>query len=387
MKSATSLLLGAALATACFLLYTSVGRDLGAWSPPAPRWAPENGGGGADRPKQELVVVKEEEVSRGVVASSDGGGGGRDDGSSSEQKGRQQRRQIVMPANKQLQHDKPQDLADLLRRAANADRTVLMTALNEAWAAPGSFLDLFLESFKHGENTAYLVNHLLIVAMDKKAFDRCNAVHPFCYWFRVEGMDFAAEQKYMKGDYLEMMWKRNRFQQTILELGYTFLFTDVDILWFRDPFPRMSPAAQVVMSSDFFVGDPDSPGNYPNGGLLYVRSCASSIGFYEHWQASRARFPGMHEQYVFDKIVKEGVPGRLGTKVQFLDTGRFGGFCQHGKDLGKIVTMHANCCVGLENKLFDLKNVLEDWKIYKRRVAAGNTTEYFSWRVPGRCIH
>jgi hypothetical protein len=63
------------------------------------------------------------------------------------------------------------------------------------------------------------------VAMDKKAFDRCNAVHPFCYWFRVEGMDFAAEQKYMKGDYLEMMWKRNRFQQTILELGYTFLFT------------------------------------------------------------------------------------------------------------------------------------------------------------------
>ena len=385
MKSATSLLLGAALATACFLLYTSVGRDLGAWSPPAPRWAPEKGGGGADRPKQELVVVKEEEVSKGVVGSSDGGGGR--DGSSSEQKGRQQRqRQIVMPANKQLQQDKPQDLADLLRRAANANRTVLMTALNEAWAAPGSFLDLFLESFKHGENTAHLVQHLLIVAMDKKAFDRCNAVHPFCYWFRVEGMDFAAEQKYMKGDYLEMMWKRNRFQQTILELGYTFLFTDVDILWFRDPFPRMSAAAQVVMSSDFFVGDPDSPGNYPNGGLLYVRSCAGSIGFYEHWQASRARFPGMHEQYVFDKIVKEGVPGRLGTKVQFLDTGRFGGFCQHGKDLGRIVTMHANCCVGLENKLFDLKNVLEDWKIYKKRVAAGNT-DYFSWRVPGRCIH
>ena len=99
------------------------------------------------------------------------------------------------------QQDKPQDLADLLRRAATADRTVLMTALNEAWAAPGSFLDLFLESFQHGENTAYLVQHLLVVAMDKKAFDRCNAVHPFCYWFKVEGMNFAAEQKYMKGDY------------------------------------------------------------------------------------------------------------------------------------------------------------------------------------------
>jgi hypothetical protein len=61
--------------------------------------------------------------------------------------------------------------------------------------------------------------------MDGKAFERCSAVHPFCYWFRVDGMDFSAEQTYMKGDYLEMMWRRNRFQQTILELGYSFLFT------------------------------------------------------------------------------------------------------------------------------------------------------------------
>lgn len=389
MKSATSLLLGAALATAFFLLYTSVRRDLGdgpARSAP-PRWTQQEKRedsvrAAADRPSNQEAVMKVEQEKKDIVTSSDGGGR---DGSSSHQQ-KQQQQQIVMPAEQQQKTEKPQDLADLLRGAATADRTVLMTALNEAWAAPGSFLDLFLESFQHGENTAYLVQHLLVVAMDRKAFDRCNAVHPFCYWFRVEGMDFAAEQKYMKGDYLEMMWNRNKFQQTILELGYTFLFTDVDILWFRDPFPRISPTAQLVMSSDFFVGDPNSPGNYPNGGLLYVKSCAGTIGFYKHWQSSRERFPGMHEQYVFDKIVKEGVPPHLATKVQFLDTNYFGGFCQHGNDLSKVCTMHANCCVGLENKLFDLKNVLEDWKTYKTRAAVGNT-EYFSWRVPGRCIH
>lgn len=278
-----------------------------------------------------------------------------------------------------------QDLADLLRRAATPDKTVLMTAINEAWAAPGSFLDLFLESFKHGEDTADLPRHLLIVAMDGKAFHRCTAVHPFCYWFRAgDGVDFAAEQKYMKGDYLEMMWRRNALQQRVLELGYSFLFTDVDILWFRPPFPRLPAGAQVVMSSDFFVGDVDSPGNYPNGGLLYVRSSPATVGFYRHWQASRARFPGHHEQYVFDKIVKEG--SYAGAKVQFLDTAVFGGFCQHGDDLGKVATMHANCCVGLENKLFDLKNVLQDWKTYRARARAGNA-QGFSWRVPGRCIH
>uniref|UniRef100_A0ACD5WID4 Uncharacterized protein n=1 Tax=Avena sativa TaxID=4498 RepID=A0ACD5WID4_AVESA len=380
MKSATSFLLGAALATAFFLLYTSVRRDLGdgqARSAP-PRWTQQKVEDSVRARPNNPEAIKGK---KNVVTSTDGGG--RDGSSSSVQ---QKRQQIAMPSQQQQKEKPQQDLADLLRRAATADRTVLMTALNEAWAAPGSFLDLFLESFQHGENTAYLVRHLLVVAMDQKAFDRCNAVHPFCYWFRVEGMDFAAEQKYMKGDYLEMMWNRNRFQQTILELGYTFLFTDVDILWFRDPFPRISPAAQLVMSSDFFVGDPNSVGNYPNGGLLYVRSCGATIGFYKHWQSSRERFPGMHEQYVFDKIVKEGVPPHLGTKVQFLDTNYFGGFCQHGKDLGKVCTMHANCCVGLDNKLFDLKNVLQDWKTYKARVAAGNT-DHFTWRVPGRCIH
>lgn len=397
MKSATSLLLGAALATAFFLLYTSLCRiDLGAGGPPRsppPLWtqrkekeeiaATARGAAAADdqeaRPEQD-DVAREEVERKEAVAKSDGGGG-RDLGARTEE---ENQKQIVIPAAGSQQTQ--QDLADLLRRAATADKTVLMTATNEAWAAPGSFLDLFLESFRHGEGTAHLPQHLLIVAMDGKAFERCNAVHPYCYWFRVDGMDFAAEQSYMKGDYLEMMWRRNRFQQTILELGYSFLFTDVDILWFRSPFPRLTPSAQVVMSSDFFVGDPNSPNNYPNGGLLYVRSSASTVGFYKHWQASRARFPGKHEQDVFDRIVKEGVPPHVGTRVQFLDTAVFGGFCQHGKDLGIVVTMHANCCVGLQNKLFDLRNVLEDWKTYRARLAAGNA-EGFSWRVPGRCIH
>ncbi|KAK3124793.1 hypothetical protein QOZ80_7BG0593160 [Eleusine coracana subsp. coracana] len=380
MKSATSLLLGAALATAFFLLYTSLCRDLGAGNgPPPPRLNKEVETvvrNAAAQPQQE--VVKEEETKQAATTTTSS------DGTRTQEEPEKQR--IVMPAaqTKQRQHEKPpqQDLADLLCRAATADKTVLMTAINEAWAAPGSFLDLFLESFKHGEGTADLPQHLLVVAMDGKAFERCNAVHPLCYWFRVDGMDFAAEQTYMKGDYLEMMWRRNRFQQTILELGYSFLFTDVDILWF----PRLPWDAQVVMSSDFFVGDPNSPGNYPNGGLLYVRSSLAAVAFYKHWQASRARFPGKHEQYVFDRIVKEGVPPHVGARVQFLDTAIFGGFCQHGKDLGRVVIMHANCCVGLHNKLFDLKNVLQDWKTYRARAEARNA-QGFSWRVPGRCIH
>jgi Nucleotide-diphospho-sugar transferase len=100
-----------------------------------------------------------------------------------------------------------------------------MTAINYAWAAPDSFLDLFFDSFYNGDQILHLLNHLIIVAMDQKAFDRCKSRHPHCYFLKVEGLNFSAEQSYMKGDYLEMMWRRNRFQQSILELGYNFLFT------------------------------------------------------------------------------------------------------------------------------------------------------------------
>lgn len=159
----------------------------------------------------------------------------------------------------------------------------------------------------------------------------------------------------------------------------------MDIVWFRNPFPHLSQAADLIMSTDFFVGDPNSLGNYPNGGLLYVKSGKNTIEFYKSWQMSREQFPGKHEQYTFDKLKGE-LSARLGVKIQFLNTAYFGGFCQHGKDLSKICSMHANCCIGLENKLYDLRNVLEDWKKYRARMKEGNFG-YFSWRVPGRCIH
>ena len=112
---------------------------------------------------------------------------------------------------------------------ADEDRTVIMTSVNEAWAAEGSLLDLFLESFKHGEKIAHFVNHLLIVALDAGALERCRAVHPHCYLLppRAGGnsSDLSKEKVFMSKDYLDLVWSKVRLQQRILELGYNFLFT------------------------------------------------------------------------------------------------------------------------------------------------------------------
>lgn len=124
-----------------------------------------------------------------------------------------------------VQNKAQQELSAILKKAAMDDNTVIITSLNEPWARPGSLLDLFLESFREGEQISHLLNHLVIVAMDPKAYQRCKEVHFYCYFLETKGVNYTTEKFFMTKDYLEMMWGRNGFQLSILELGYNFLFT------------------------------------------------------------------------------------------------------------------------------------------------------------------
>lgn len=280
------------------------------------------------------------------------------------------------------------DLEEVLARAATKDRTVIMTQINAAWTRPGSLLDLFFESFRTGEGgVARLLDHLVIVTMDPAAYEGCKAVHSHCYFLRTaNGVDYRSEKVFMTKDYLEMMWGRNRFQQTVLELGYNFLFTDVDVMWFRDPFRHISMAADIAISSDVYMGDPYSLRNFPNGGFLFVRASDKTVAFYRAWQQGRWRFLGKHEQDVFNLIKHEEAP-RLDLAIQFLDTAYISGFCQLSKDLNRICTLHANCCVGLGAKLHDLRGVLDVWRNYTAGTPEERRAGKFQWKLPGICIH
>ncbi|GJN04135.1 hypothetical protein PR202_ga21657 [Eleusine coracana subsp. coracana] len=278
------------------------------------------------------------------------------------------------------------ELAELLQNASMEDKTVIMTSINQAYAAPGSLLDLFLESFRLGEGTAALLDHVLIVAVDPAALETCRSVHRHCYLLRSDGAaDYSAEKFYMTKDYLDMMWARNQFQQTILELGFNFLFTDIDIVWFRNPMRHIAITSDIAIASDYFNGDPDSLRNHPNGGFLFVRSTSRTVDFYRQWRALRGKFPpGTNEQKILDQTQAKLSHG-LGVRMQFLDTKHCGGFCQLSRDMGKVSTMHANCCTGLANKVQDLRSVLKDWKNYT--AAPPEQRRLVRWTKPGKCIH
>ncbi|XP_057849451.1 uncharacterized protein At4g15970 [Cryptomeria japonica] len=289
------------------------------------------------------------------------------------------------PDNPFNSSDVTDELTVSLSKAANQDKTVLITTLNAAWARNNSMVDLFLKSFHIGDGTEELLKNLLIVAVDEKALNRCREIHPHCYLMKTEGVDFSGEKLFMSEEYLKMMWRRLLFFGEVLDRGYNFLFSDADIMWFRDPFTKFSSKTDFQIASDHYTGTPDDLHNSPNGGFMYVHSNEKTVNFFKFWYQSKKVYPGKNEQDVLNILKWKEFKSR-GLKVEFLDTKYFGGYCQRTKDVNSVCTMHANCCKGLKAKLIDLRNTLSDWEKYKQQEQLGKGKDVH-WTSPYACRH
>ncbi|RLN41499.1 uncharacterized protein C2845_PM01G01740 [Panicum miliaceum] len=274
-------------------------------------------------------------------------------------------------------------LEEVLRGAAMANDTVILTTLNAAWSEPGSVLDVFLESFRTGESTRELLEHLIIVSLDTAAHARCRQVHRHCFALVAGGVDFSGQKNFMTDGYLKMMWSRINFLGQVLEKGFSFIFTDTDIVWFRNPLPHFYLDGDFQIACDHFTGDPDDLSNAPNGGFAYVRSNSETIEFYRFWYAAREKHPGLHDQDVLNSIKHDSFVAELGVKIKFLSTELFGGLCEPSRNMSRVCTMHANCCIGLSRKISDLNAMLRDWR---RFMALPRDEKHsVSWTVPRNC--
>lgn len=119
--------------------------------------------------------------------------------------------------------------ATLDRAAAGNNKTVIITVVNKAYVEEveggRTMLDLFLESFWEGERTLPLLDHLMVVAADQTAYDRCRFRRLHCYKMDTEGLDLEGEKVYMSADFIEMMWRRTRLLLDVLRRGYHLIFT------------------------------------------------------------------------------------------------------------------------------------------------------------------
>ncbi|XP_031481985.1 uncharacterized protein At1g28695-like [Nymphaea colorata] len=263
-------------------------------------------------------------------------------------------------------------LDDVLKRASTENKTVILTIINKAYTENDSMLELFLQGLQQGEETQPLIQHLLLVAVDQAAFNRCQEIHPHCYRLSTGGVDFSGEELFMSKYYLDMMWRRLLFVAAVVRRGYNVVFTDADILWFRNPFPRFSLDDDVQISCDRYNGRPYDTSNAINAGFYFVRSNIKTIKLYKLWYKSKDI--GIHEQDVLQKLQTKDSFKKLGLKFRFLNTQYFAGFCQTSTDMREVNTMHANCCKSLKAKMADLSAFYGAWKNFTATTGHNTTT-------------
>ncbi|KAG6503750.1 hypothetical protein ZIOFF_036074 [Zingiber officinale] len=82
-----------------------------------------------------------------------------------------------------------------------------------------------------GDGTRRLLDHLVIIALDKKAYIRCISLHTHCFALYTEGMDFSDEKIYdcwifvndVEKDRISACYSRNGIQLYFLGTANIFL--------------------------------------------------------------------------------------------------------------------------------------------------------------------
>lgn len=153
-------------------------------------------------------------------------------------------------------------------------------------------------------------------------------------------------------------------------------------MWLRDPFPRFYPGGDIQITCD----NSTHCNNSANTGFKYVKSNNRTIQLYKYWHAGKYYFPNKHDQIVFNNTKISPFIREIGLEMRFLETSYFGGFCEPSRDLDLLITMHANCCLGLDNKIQDLKLLFDDWTNYMSLPnGIGRDLSTMFWNVPLYC--
>lgn len=76
----------------------------------------------------------------------------------------------------------------------------------------------------------------------------------------------------------------------------------MDIMWLRDPFPRLFSEGDFKVSCDRYNGNSTDKRNSVNTGFKFVQANHRTVEFYKYWYAFRWRFRGKKDQDVLNKI-------------------------------------------------------------------------------------
>ncbi|KAJ4799857.1 Nucleotide-diphospho-sugar transferase family protein [Rhynchospora pubera] len=261
-----------------------------------------------------------------------------------------------------LQVSRPEDdeLKTALKFLSNENRTVIITIINKSHTEEEGMLDLFLKGLRGGKETDYLIDRILFVAVDQVALSRCTEMQLNCYKLEMSTRNLSQGPS-SELNLVDDMWTKSYFLGMVLKLGYSFIFTSIDVLWLRNPLNYLVRKGEdMSISCDTYNGQPFDNSNSINRGIFFVASNNKTITFFDKLYAARNN-SGLTEQDKLYDMKTEGAFHKLNMKVGFLDTDHFCGLCQMKCNIKKVMTLHANCCGTKQAKISYLTAVLKIW--------------------------
>ncbi|CAD6333942.1 unnamed protein product [Miscanthus lutarioriparius] len=154
--------------------------------------------------------------------------------------------------------------------AAAGNGTVLLAAVS------GPYLP-FLSNWLISVRRAGRADQVLVIAEDYETLDRINAAWPGHAVLVPPAPDAQTAHKFGSQGFFNFTSRRPRHLLQILELGYSVMYNDVDMVWLADPFPYVVENHDVYFMDDMTPVKPlDHSHELPppgKKGRTYICSC------------------------------------------------------------------------------------------------------------------
>ncbi|KAE8813303.1 fucoside alpha-3-galactosyltransferase [Hordeum vulgare] len=154
--------------------------------------------------------------------------------------------------------------------AASGNGTIILAAVS------GPYLP-FLSNWLISVRRAGRANQVLVIAEDYETLERINAAWPGHAVLVPPAPDAQAAHKFGSQGFFNFTSRRPRHLLQILELGYSVMYNDVDMVWLADPFPYLVGNHDVYFMDDMTEVKPlnHSHALPPPGkkGRPYICSC------------------------------------------------------------------------------------------------------------------
>lgn len=198
----------------------------------------------------------------------------------------------------------------LVARFASPDRMVIVSFVN------AHYMDFCRNWVRHLRAAGN--RHFLVGALDDQAFAelrRAN-VPSFDMAASLTTRDFGWGSKVFK----QAQQKKIAMFLGVLQMGYSVLLSDIDVMYLRDPFGffRAVPQAHLLVSSDLLgntVTD-DGPeklsgfGATLNVGIIFMRPTNATIELTNDWNVMCSKNLDFWEQAAFNQLVRRGMRAR-----------------------------------------------------------------------------